>query len=49
MALTKKGQARLEQIGEKAMYLFNEKGYVNTSMDAIFPVKNISFIMSLKP
>jgi len=35
MALTKKGQARLEQIGEKAMYLFNEKGYVNTSMDEI--------------
>lgn len=33
--MTKKGQARFEQIREKSMYLFNEKGYVNTSMDKI--------------
>ncbi len=33
--LTKKGLARYQQIGEKAMYLFTERGYVNTSMDEI--------------
>lgn len=33
--LTRKGQARFQQIGEKAMYLFNDRGYVNTSMDEI--------------
>lgn len=33
--LTQKGQARYEQILEKSMFLFNEKGYVNTGMDEI--------------
>jgi AcrR family transcriptional regulator len=33
--LTKKGRERYVQIIEKSMFLFNDKGYVNTGMDEI--------------
>jgi AcrR family transcriptional regulator len=33
--LTQKGQARYDQILEKAMWFFNDRGYVNSTMDEI--------------